>query len=358
MFPPFMATDEEYMRLALELAELGRGFVSPNPLVGAVVVKDGRVVGVGYHRRYGEKHAEVRAIEDAGPSARGATLYVTLEPHNFHGKQPPCTEAIIDAGIKRVVIGALDPNPKVRGGGIRRLREAGVEVRVGVLEEEVRRQNEVFFTFHERGRPFVALKMAITLDGRIADHRGKARWITGEEARKRVHLLRSFYDAILVGAGTVRADDPLLTVRHTFAERQPLRVVLSRSGHLPCDARVFSDGHPTLLLSVNDPSCDLHPSVDVVRFSGEINDALNILRGKGITSVLVEGGREVFTAFLRSGPVDKIYAFVATKFLGGDFGVFGDSLDVDSSVDYAVESVEEVGRDLLLVLRPERPWSG
>ena len=354
MFPPFKASDEEYMRLALELAELGRGFVSPNPIVGAVIVREGRVVGVGYHRRYGDKHAEVRAIEDAGPSARGGTMYVTLEPHNFHGKQPPCTDAIIDAGIRRVVVGSLDPNPKVKGGGVKRLREAGVEVRVGVLEDEVRRQNEVFFTFHEKGRPFVALKMALTLDGRIADHMGEARWITGENARQRVHLLRSYYDAVLVGAGTVRTDDPLLTVRHTFTERQPLRVVLSRSGNLPCKARVFSDGSPTLLLSVEKPACEFPPSVEVVRFSGDLNEALSVLKGRGITSVLVEGGREVFTSFLKSGPVDKIYAFVAPKFLGGDFGVFGDRLNVSSAVDYAVERVEGVGRDLLLVLRPER----
>ncbi len=352
MRPPYFASDEEYMRMALELAELGRGFVSPNPLVGAVVVRDGRVVGVGYHRRYGEEHAEVRAIGDAGKSARGSTLYVTLEPHNFHGKQPPCTEAIIEAGIRRVVVGALDPNPRVRGKGIKRLREAGIEVKVGVLEGEVRRQNEVFFTFHEKGRPFVALKMAITLDGRIADWEGRARWITGEEARRRVHLLRSYYDAVLVGAGTVRADDPLLTVRHTFTERQPLRVVLTRSGDLPCNARIFSGDPPTLVLYVRRPDCDLPDGVEGVRFSGDIREALSILKGRGITSVLVEGGGQVFTAFLRSSLADKVFVFVSPKFLGGPKGAFAERLVVGSALGYAVEGMEEVGGDVLLTLRP------
>ncbi len=351
MLPPYHGRDEDYMRMALELAELGRGFVSPNPMVGAVVVQRGRVVGVGYHRRYGEKHAEVRAIEDAGPSARGGTMYVTLEPHNFHGKQPPCTEAIVRAGIRRVVVGALDPNPRVRGGGVEALREAGIEVVVGVLEEEVRRQNEVFFTFHEEGRPFVALKMAITLDGRIADARGRSKWITGEEARRVVHLLRSQYDALLVGAGTVRADDPSLTVRHTFAERQPLRVVLTRSGNVPCKARLFSDGHPTLLLHVGDVPCDFGDNVRTVRFSGEIEELLQILKEKMITSVMVEGGGGVFTAFMEAGIVDRVYTFVSPKFVGGDMGVFAGSLPLGDALGYEIEAVERVGGDVLMNLR-------
>ncbi|NPA80859.1 MAG: bifunctional diaminohydroxyphosphoribosylaminopyrimidine deaminase/5-amino-6-(5-phosphoribosylamino)uracil reductase RibD [Thermotogae bacterium] len=337
------------MRMALELAELGRGFVSPNPMVGAVIVKGKRVVGVGYHRRYGEEHAEVRAIRDAGDSARGATMYVTLEPHNFHGHQPPCTEAILEAGIARVVVGALDPNPKVRGGGVRRLREAGVEVVVGVLEEEVRRQNEIFFTFHERGRPFVALKLALTADGRIADRWGRSRWITSEAARERVHLMRSYHDAILVGAGTVRADDPLLTVRHVFTERQPLRVVLSRSGKLPCDARVFGGDAPTLLLSVREPECRPE-GVEIIPFSGAFAEALEILRERGITSVLVEGGREVATTLLTEGPLDRIHLFIAPKFLGGDFGPLAKALPVGEALKFSVESAEVVGEDVLMEL--------
>ena len=351
MWPPYHGRDEDYMRMALELAELGRGFVSPNPLVGAVIVQKGRVVGMGYHRRYGEEHAEVRAIEDAGPSARGGTMYVTLEPHNFHGKQPPCTEAIVRAGIRRVIVGALDPNPRVRGGGVEELRRAGIEVVVGVLEEEVRRQNEVFFTFHEEGRPFVALKMAITLDGRIADWKGRARWITGEEARRRVHLLRAHYDAVLVGAGTVRADDPLLTVRHTFTERQPLRVVLTRSGNVPCDARVFTDGAPTLLLHVGDVPCAFGEHVRKVKFSGKIIELLRILKENMITSVMVEGGREIFTTFMMEGAADRIFAFVAPKFVGGDMGVFARSLPIGDSLGYVVEAVERVGGDVLINLR-------
>ncbi len=339
------------MRMALELAELGRGFVSPNPMVGAVIVRRGRVVGVGYHRRYGDKHAEVRAIEDAGPSARGGTMYVTLEPHNFYGKQPPCTDAIVEAGIKRVVVGALDPNPRVRGGGVKALRMAGIEVVVGILEEEVRRQNEVFFTFHEEGRPFVALKMAITLDGRIADGWGRSKWITGEEARKRVHLLRSQYDAILVGAGTVRADDPALTVRHTFTERQPIRVVLTRSGNVPCDARVFSDGGRTLLLHVGDVPCTFGSNVRKVKFSGDVAELMQILRENGITSVMVEGGKEVFTTFMMDGTVDRLLVFVAPKLIGGDIGVLAESLPIGGGLEYHLDAIERVGGDVLINLR-------
>jgi len=339
------------MRMALKMAELGRGYVSPNPLVGAVIAQGERIVGVGYHRRYGDKHAEVRALEDAGESARGGTMYVTLEPHNFHGHQPPCTEAIIRAGIKKVIVGELDPNPKVKGRGVRRLKEAGIEVVVGVLREEVRKQNESFFTFHEKGRPFVALKMALSADGRLADTHGHSRWITGPEARRKVHILRSYHDAILVGAGTVRADDPLLTVRLVFTERQPLRVVVSRSGKIPCNARIFSGDVPTLLLSVGNVPCDFPEGVEVERFSGDVWGILKALYRRGITSLLVEGGGEIFTVFLES-VVDRIYLFMAPKFLGGKSGPFKKILPVSSPMEFLVEDVEKVGEDVLIHLVP------
>lgn len=340
------------MRLALELAELGRGFTSPNPLVGAVITRGDRIVGVGYHRRYGEKHAEVRAIEDAGGATRGATMYVTLEPHPFHGHQPPCTEAVISAGIRRVVIGALDPNPRVRGRGVKRLKEAGLDVVVGVLEEEVREQNEVFFTFHEKGRPFVVLKLAQTLDGRIGDRLGNSKWITSEEARRRVHLLRSYYDAVLIGAGTLRKDDPLLTVRHVYTERQPLRVVLTRSGRLPPVRRVYNTDAPTLVLHVNPLNVTLPENVKRVRFSGDLEEALGILRDMSITSVMVEGGGEVFTRFLKAGLFDRVYAFVAPKLLGEGVPPFLGGLEVDSALRLKVKGVEILGEDVLITLKP------
>src|SRR5919197_3355884 len=207
------ASDLDWMSRALELAERGRGFVEPNPLVGAVVVRDGRVVGEGWHRRYGEAHAEVNALAAAGEAARGATLYVTLEPCCHHGKTPPCTDAVLRAGVRRVVAAMADPFPQVAGQGVAQLRAAGVEVEVGVCEREARELNAPYLTLLAEGRPYVHAKWAMSLDGKIATRGGDSRWISGPASREVVHRLRGRVDAILVGAGTVRADDPLLTAR-------------------------------------------------------------------------------------------------------------------------------------------------
>ncbi len=347
----FKEEEERYLKLAIELAEFGRGFVSPNPLVGAVIVNKGRIVGIGYHRRYGDEHAEVRAIREAGESCKGATMYVTLEPHNFHGKQPPCTKAIIEVGIKRVVIGSIDPNPKVRGSGIRELMEAGLDVRWGILEEEVRKQNEKYFTFWEKNRPFVALKMAITLDGKMADLSGRSKWITDENSRRFVHKIRGEYDAILVGAGTVLKDDPELTPREVFSERMPLRVVISGSATVPYSAKVFDTKiAPTLLITSSD---SVVPEGVLVKRVKDINvhKILEILKDFGVQSVLVEGGSKVFTMFLKSGLVDKIYAFVSPSIMGKGLDFFAEELDLERRLRFKVEEVLNLGNDILIVMR-------
>jgi len=238
--------DAEWMRLALELAELGEGDVHPNPLVGAVVASEDRVVGRGYHRRFGGPHAEVFALDEAGEAARGATLYVTLEPCCHHGKTPPCTDRIIAAGVRRVVAAARDPNPEVDGGGIASLRAAGIDVTEGVLHDEARRQNEIFFTFVERRRPFVQLKLAVSLDGRIATKTGDSQWISSEASRTDVHRLRRKFMSVLVGVQTVLSDDPLLTVRHVVGPN-PVPIVLDRRGRFPPSARLL-DAHASPIM--------------------------------------------------------------------------------------------------------------
>ena len=239
---------ERHMRRALELAALGRGLVSPNPMVGAVVVRDGDVVGEGWHEGPGTPHAEVRALAAAGDLARGATLYCTLEPCDHVGRTPPCTSAIVDAGVARAVVAAGDPNPVVDGRGFARLRAAGVQVETGVLEAESRRLNAAFERHVVTGLPFVTLKTAASLDGRTAARDGTSRWITGEDARNDAHVLRGAADAIVAGAGTVIADDPLLTVRDpSYRGDPPLRVVVDASGRVPPDARIFDRSAPTLI---------------------------------------------------------------------------------------------------------------
>ncbi len=318
--------DEKFMRMAFRLARLGRGFVSPNPLVGAVIVQKGRVVGVGYHRRYGEAHAEVRAIEDAGEDAVGGTMYVNLEPHSFHGKVPPCTDAIIRAGISRVVISNLDPNPKVSGKGIEILRGAGLEVKVGVLEEEGRRLNEVFFKWIKSRRPFVILKFAMTLDGFIADPEGNSRWITSAQARRFVHKLRAWSDAVAVGAGTVIKDNPRLTVREYYAPRQPTKVIFDRNLTVWKrweDFQIFDEGEIIVFNGREEFKVDVRQAhVRGVKV-GSLEEALDYLGSREITSLLVEGGSEILSQFMEGGLFDKVYAFHAPKILGRGISPFG-----------------------------------
>jgi len=295
------------MRRALGLARRGWGRTSPNPLVGAVVVRDGREVGRGWHHQAGTPHAEVHALNAAGGQAAGATLYVTLEPCCTHGRTPPCTEAILQAGIARVVAGVADPNPKHAGRGFAQLRAAGVEVVEGVEEARCRRLNAAFFTWITTGRPYVLLKLAMTLDGKIATAGGESRWITGPVARARVQRLRRWADGILVGGETVRQDDPELTVR-TPADwpRPPRKLVWTRRGPgaFPRTLRLWADPlRPPAFVAAQTP--------------GDWERWLDQIGGQGITALLVEGGGELAAACLRAGVVDRVAFFVAPKILGG-----------------------------------------
>jgi diaminohydroxyphosphoribosylaminopyrimidine deaminase / 5-amino-6-(5-phosphoribosylamino)uracil reductase len=320
--------DIRMMEEALTLAQRAAGRTSPNPLVGAVIVADGHIVGRGFHARAGDSHAEVVALREAGERARGATLYVTLEPCAHMGRVGPCTEAIIAAGVRRVVAAMVDPDPAVNGRGIARLREAAVDVQVGVLESQALRQNEFFVKHRRTGLPFVTLKWAMSLDGKIAAESGRPTPITGDAARQYAHSLRDTYDAVLVGVGTVLADNPRLTCRLPDG-RNPLRIVVDSRLRTPLDAQIVSDARhtPTLIATTAAASRDRvdalsRAGVDVVvqpQHSGpvDLGRLLGDLGRRGILSLLVEGGGTVNAGFVALGLVDKVVALVAPHLLGG-----------------------------------------
>ncbi|ACF11130.1 riboflavin biosynthesis protein RibD [Chlorobaculum parvum NCIB 8327] len=361
--------DEGHMRRCLELAERGAGSVSPNPMVGSVIVHDGRVIGEGWHQKYGGPHAEPHAIASVEDEAllRQSTLYVNLEPCSHHGKTPPCADLIVEKCIPRVVVGCLDPHKKVAGKGIARLREAGVEVTVGVLEAESERLNEAFMTSHRKGRPFVALKTAQTLDGRIATSLGASKWITGEASRCEVHRLRCAYDAVLCGASTALADDAELTVRFC-AGRQPLRVLLDPRLQVPHEFRIFNDAAKTLVFALRDEAEPVLVSqleargVEVVLI-GQSEGTLDLaqvfaeLHRRRVLSVMVEGGSRLSAAMVRSGIVDKYYVFIAPKLFGDDglpsFGPL-DVIRPDMATKLSFTRVERFGEDLLVEAYPVR----
>lgn len=317
------------MQRAAELAGKGRGWVNPNPLVGAVIVRDGRVIGEGWHERYGGLHAERNAFKNCREDAKGATMYVTLEPCCHYGKTPPCTEAVIAHGIARVVVGMVDPNPLVAGKGIACLREAGIEVETGVCEAQLQMLNRVFLKYIRTRLPWVVMKTAMTLDGKIAAYTGDSKWVTGELARGRVQELRHLCRGILVGAGTVVADDPMLNCRLSGEVRQPVRIVadsragMNPAGKLATTAKEFRTivahtsaapgerlqvlnglGVETLLCNESEGRVDCR-------------DLLVRLGALGIDSLLLEGGGQLNETFLRHGLIDEVYAFIAPKFIGG-----------------------------------------
>ncbi len=352
------------MRRALELAEQASGLTSPNPLVGAVVVREGEVVGEGYHRGAGEAHAEVDALSAAGERARGATLFVTLEPCAHWGRTPPCAPQVAAAGIRRVVAALTDPNPRVAGRGLTILREAGVEVVVGLLADEAQRQNRAFLTAVRLGRPHVTLKIAMTLDGKIADREGASRWITGAAARLEAHRLRSQSDAILVGIGTVLLDDPELTVRLGRSwPREPYRVVLDVSARTPAEARVVRAGTParTLVMVGHDA-----PPERIARLSAagvvvvrgperhghvDLETVLAELHKREVRALLVEGGAEVHGALLEAGVVDRVAVFLAPLLLGGRgalSAIGGLGLPLKSGQRLGPLTVRSLGPDLLV----------
>lgn len=364
--------DSTYMALAMQLAKGTRGQTSPNPLVGAVIVREGAVVGMGAHLRAGEPHAEVHALRMAGDKAKGAVLYVTLEPCSHHGRTPPCAEAVLQAGISRVVIAALDPNPLVAGRGAAMLQKAGIEVTIGVLEEEARRLNEVFFHYITTGLPFVTVKTASTLDGKIAAATGDSRWITGEEARQQVHELRRQHDAILVGVNTVIADDPALTARWEGREweKQPVRIILDSRLRTPLDARVVTDGKaPTWIVTSRLASREKQAAfaargVQVIELEPAhrlpIREVLQALGQRGITSLLVEGGSAVNGSLLQARAIQKVISYLSLKLAGGAgaptaFGGTGVALMNDAILlrDLQVERVGE--RDIRIIGYPVWP---
>jgi len=357
--------DGAFMRRALELGRRGLGRTSPNPAVGAVVVRAGKVVGEGFHRRAGGPHAEVEALRRAGTKARGATLYCTLEPCSHQGRTPPCAPAVAAAGIARVVVGTIDPNPRVRGRGMRLLRRGGVETTIGT-EEESCRELLRFFAHHQRhGRPFVRLKLAASLDGRIAAAGGSARWITGPAARALVHRWRDEMDAVLVGSGTALADDPALTCRRRGG-RDPLRIVLDGRLRLPPTARLLREGDSPVWV-VTGTGYDRRRAarleragarvVAVARRRGrlDVGALLDRLGEDGVLSLLVEGGGEVAAGLLSGGHVDEICLFSAPILLGGDGFAMVGSLgvrDPGRAPRLRVVRREAVGADLLTVARP------
>jgi len=354
-------TDASFMKRALQLARRGQGRVLPNPLVGAIVVKDGQVIGEGFHRRFGGPHAEVFALQEAGDAARDSTLYVILEPCSHFGKTPPCTQRIIAAGVRRVVVAMQDPNPLVNGRGMDLLRRRGIAVESGILEDRARALNAPFVKFIRQQIPYVTLKIAQTLDGRIADSAGGSKWITGPAARRLVHRWRWQAGAVLVGIGTVLADDPALTVRHVRGD-QPWRIVLDSRLRIPLESQLLNDAfvHKTIILAgavngaakkadrVQEKGARVLPvAVDA---SGRIvlRQALHELAGMNIAHVFVEGGQAVFSNLLREGLADRVAVFVAAKMFGAglpavDFSGFG----ADAPLAFASSRWRRVGEDML-----------
>ncbi len=316
----------EFMQRALKLAKLGIGHVSPNPAVGCVIVKNGRIIGEGYHRQFAGPHAEVNAIRNSIEPVADSDVYVTLEPCSHYGKTPPCSNLLIEQGIKRVFIAMEDPNPLVNGRGIKKLKEAGIEVSVGHMEEEARELNRFFIHFVTTGRPHIILKAAITLDGFVADEKGNSKWISNTDSRREVHRLRSQVDAVLVGAGTVRKDKPELTVR-MLKGRNPRKIILCKSGNLSPNLAVFTE--KTILVTGKDAVPVIKKrqfskmGVSLMEHSGpELASLLKSFATMGLASILVEGGAKVFGSFVEQGLVDEFLIYVAPVILGNGKRLF------------------------------------
>lgn len=319
--------DSDYMKIALQLAKKGCGYTSPNPMVGAVIVKDGRIIGQGWHEKYGEAHAERNALAACTESPKGATMYVTLEPCCHYGRQPPCVNAIAEAGIERVVIGSSDPNPLVSGKGIQILRKQGIAVTEHILQEDCERLNEVFFHYIQTKRPFVVMKYAMTMDGKIATNTGVSKWVTGETARRHVGQQRHRYTAIMVGIGTILTDDPQLTCR-IEGGKNPIRIICDTALRIPLNASVVSTAMkiPTIIATCcqDAEKCALYEKkgchiLSVGEKDGHVDleQLMDLLGQKQIDSILLEGGGTLNWAALSSGIVQKVQAYIAPKLFGG-----------------------------------------
>jgi len=320
-------TDHEYMKQALLLAEKGTGHVNPNPLVGSIIVKNGKIIGEGYHEKYGEPHAEVNAINSLKESARGATIYVTLEPCAHVGKTPPCVDAVIGSGVARVVVASLDPNPLVAGRSIKKMKEAGIEVVIDILKEEANQLNAVFFHYITTKTPYVVMKYAMTTDGKIATYTGKSRWITSQKARRRVHEDRNRYSAIMVGVGTVIADDPMLDCR-IEGGRNPIRIICDTHLRTPLSSKIVTTAKkiPTMIatsstdvLKINElieKGCQILPiSTESERI--DLKLLMTLLGERGIDSIFLEGGATLNASALEAEIVNKVQTYIAPKLFGG-----------------------------------------
>lgn len=365
----FTAFDRQAMRRALELAELGRYTNHPNPRVGCVVVQGEHIVGEGFHRKWGEPHAEPQALNAAGDAARGATVYVTLEPHSYHGRTPPCTDALIAAGVRKVICGALDPNPQVHGNGVRQLEAAGIVVVSGLLEDEVRALNPGFEKRMTTGLPRIVVKIAASLDGRVALANGASRWITGAAARADVQKLRAAASAVLTGVATVLADDPRLTVRDPTLEllgRQPLRVVLDSKLRTPASAALFAQPGETLVIT----DAALASSAKALAAKGatvrgvpldarghvDLNHVLRELGERHCNDVLVEAGPTLAGRFLELGLADELIVYLAPILLGPDARPLLQLpliQRLEDGLHFQLHGSEQIGADLKLVLRPQ-----
>lgn len=319
--------DEKYIQECIELARMGEGRVSPNPLVGAIVLdKNGNVVGRGYHKKYGEAHAEVNALNEAKDKAQDGTLYLNLEPCSHYGKTPPCIDKVIEAGIKRLVVGMVDPNPLVAGTGIKKAQEAGIEVKVGVLEDKCTKLNEIFIKYITLKKPFIAIKTASTTDGKIATKTGSSKWITSDAAREEVQRLRNKYDAILTGSGTIMADNPNLTCRMENG-KNPIRVIIDSEFKTSPDSKVYNDDGIKVIIaaseSVSDEKANKYPkNVEILKCPLNQNGKINLhylvdkLYEYKISSIMIEAGGILNGAFIKNDLVDKFYFFIAPKILG------------------------------------------
>jgi diaminohydroxyphosphoribosylaminopyrimidine deaminase/5-amino-6-(5-phosphoribosylamino)uracil reductase len=356
------AADEKFMRLARRLARRGLGKTSPNPMVGAVIVREGRIIAQGYHHYFGGDHAEVDALKNTSEDVRGATMYVTLEPCRHHGKTPPCVDAVIKSWVGRVVIGMSDPDKRVNGRSIALLKEKGIDVTVGVLEEECRALNETYIKHRSTGLPYVTLKFAQTLDGRIATATGSSTWITSPASLKLAHKLRATHDALLVGAGTILKDNPQLTTR-LVKGRNPLRVVLDSNLKIPPGVKIFQDQARARTV-VATTAWDAEAKLAALKRMGvevlitppdadgrvDLGALLKTLGEREITSVLVEGGAETLTSFLRLGLADRVIAIIAPKILGKGTETIGELniTDLNQALKLTVTRVYRSGGDIVV----------
>ena len=382
---PYKKQDIEYMQRAIALAKKGAGFVNPNPMVGCVVVKDNEIIAEGYHEYYGGLHAERNALANTAADCKDATLYVTLEPCCHHGKTPPCTDIIIEKGIKKVVVGLLDPNPLVAGKGISILQNAGIEVVTGVEEDKIKELNKVFLKYIKTKRPYVILKTAMTLDGKIASHTGDSKWITNEKSRQLVHKLRSEMMGIVAGIGTVKADNPMLNCRlegqqttdnRQQSVRQPIRIIVDTKASISLDSNIVktANEYRTILAIGRDvtpvasekttdnrqqTTADILKSFNVEILQCEekdghvdINDLMIKLGQMGIDSLLLEGGSCLNAAFLEAGCVDEVYAFIAPKIIGGEHSkspIGGKGIELmKDAITFDKVEIEQIENDILI----------